>query len=462
MSKLGRTARGAGRALSWVTVRPAKALVVRPLKATVVRPARWVGTRGLDFVTRHGNILVWVVTAIMMAIAWPTVGLTHEVPTALWPLVAALGVLPLVWLRVGPFFGWLTWVVPAAIIPLVFTPLPPGTGPSVDAGVVDRPTGPVTVDPGAQLASTAEGFPWQITAFIVLLALLIAVGVRESPARIGLTFLGTAFLFLAHLPSGMAAGWVIWGAPAFLGLGLLLRGLFRSRREAAVQSRRAEEQSLRAETERARAVLAEERTRIARDLHDVVAHRMSMVVVQAQSAQYRLGGVTPEIASEFESVAGQAREALNEVRTMLGVLRSEDHAPDQAPQPGVEDVLRLLRSSSAAGVDLRWSVTGETEPGSATAMVLYRVLQESLANASRHAPGGPVQVEVDYGDQVRVRVVSGPGHSRPADTSGSGGHGIPGMSARAAAVGGELSAGPSPDGGWVVSATLPARAAAVG
>ncbi|WP_202862994.1 sensor histidine kinase [Ornithinimicrobium murale] len=454
MSKLGRVARGGGRALSWVTVRPVNWLVVRP--------ARWVGSRGLDFVTRHGTILVWLVTAIMMAIAWPTIGLTHEVPTGLWPLVAALGVLPLIWLRAAPFFGWLMWVVPAAVIPLVFPPLPPNAGPSVEAVVVDSPAGPVSVDPGAQVASSAEGFPWQITAFIVLLALLVAVGVRESPARVGLTYAGTAFLFLAHLPSGMVVGWVIWGLGGFIGLGLLLRGLFRSRREAADQTRRAEEQTRRAEAEQARAVLAEERTRIARDLHDVVAHRMSMVVVQAQSAQYRLGGVTPEVAAEFESVAGQAREALNEVRAMLGVLRSEGHAPEQAPQPGAEDVLRLLRSSSEAGVDLSWSVSGETEPGSATAMVLYRVLQESLANASRHAPGGAVRVEVDYGEQVRVRVVSGPGHSRPRDTSGSGGHGIPGMSARAASVGGQLSAGPSPDGGWVVSATLPARAPAAG
>lgn len=461
MSKLGRAARGVGRALSWVTVRPVNAVVVRPVNRVVVRPARWVGARGLDAVVRHSTILVWLVAGILMAIAWPTVGLTHEVPPGLWPMVAALGVLPVVWLRIGPFFGWLTWVIPAAIIPLVFPPIPPGTGPSVDAVIVDSPAGPVSVDPGAQVASSAEGFPWQITAFIVLLTLLIAVGVTESPDRVGLTFLGTAFLFLAHLPGGMAPGWV-FGAAAFLGLGLLLRGLFRSRREAAEQAQRAEEQSLRAEAEQARAVLAEERTRIARDLHDVVAHRMSMVVVQAQSAQYRLGGVTPEIASEFESVAGQAREALNEVRAMLGVLRSEDHAPEQAPQPGAEDVLRLLRSSREAGVDLQWSVTGETEPGPATAMVLYRLLQESLANASRHAPGAPVRVEVDYGDQVQTRVRSGPGHSRPRDTSGSGGHGIPGMSARAASVGGQFQAGPTADGGWLVTASLPARAAAVG
>ncbi|QDO89008.1 sensor histidine kinase [Ornithinimicrobium ciconiae] len=419
----GRGARGVGRTLSWVTVRPANALVVRP--------SRWLGSRGLAFVIRHGTVLVWLAVAILMAIAWPTVGMTHQVPASLWPMFAALGILPLLWLRVAPFLGWLTWVIPAAVIPLIFE------------------------------STSLHAFPWQISAFLVLLALLIAVGVTETPARVGLTFLGTGALFLAHLPSSMATGWV-FGAAAFLGLGLLLRGLFRSRREAAEQAQRAEEQTRRAEVEQARAVLAEERTRIARDLHDVVAHRMSMVVVQAQSAQYRLGGVTPEVAAEFESVASQAREALNEVRAMLGVLRSEDHAPEQAPQPGTEDVLRLLRSSSAAGVDLTWSIVGETEPGPATAMVLYRVLQESLANASRHAPGAPVRVELGYGEQVVVRVSSGAGHARPRDASGSGGHGIPGMSARAASVGGTLSAGPVGDGGWLVEASLPTRPTVVG
>lgn len=427
---MARMARGVGRALNWVTVRPVNLLVVCP--------ARWVGSRGLDFVARHGDLLVWLVTGIMLAIAWPTVGLTHEVPSSLWPMVAALGVLPLLWLRVAPFFGWIIWVIPGAVIPLVFRYPPP------ELAVID-----------------GDGFPWQISSFLVLLALLIAVGVKESPARIGLTFLGTALLFLAHMHEGMSPGWV-FGAAAFIGLGLLLRGLFRSRREAAEQTRRAEEQAQRAELEAARAILAEERTRIARDLHDVVAHRMSMVVVQAQSAQYRLGGVTPEVAAEFESVAVQAREALNEVRVMLGVLRSEEHAPDQAPQPGAEDVLRLLRSTSQAGVDLTWSVTGETPAGPATEMVLYRVLQESLANASRHAPGAPVRVDVYYGEQVGVRIASGPGHGRPRDTSGTGGHGIPGMTARATSVGGQLSAGPVPDGGWVVEATLPARPTAVG
>lgn len=396
----------------------------RGLGWATVRPGRWLGTRGVDFVMRHGLLLSLMTTAILLAIAWPTLGLTHRVPASLWPMVAALGVMPLIWVARAPFLGWITWIIPATVIPFVF-----------------------------ELTST-NNFPWQITAFLVLLALLIAVGARESPLRILVSFVGTVLLFVLWLPQGMTSGWA-FGAAAFLALGLLLRGLFRSRQEVAAQSARAEAQQ-------ARAAVAEERTRIARDLHDVVAHRMSLVVVQAQSAQYRLSGVTPEVAAEFESVAAQAREALNEMRAMLGVLRSEDHAPEQAPQPGVADVQRLLRSTREAGVDLAWSIRGEIEPGPATAMVLFRVLQESLANASRHAPGAPVRVEIDYGEAVAVRVASGAGRGRPRDTSGSGGHGIPGMSARAAAVGGQLAAGPDPAGGWLVTATLPSRAPAVG
>ena len=403
-----RLGHGMGRGLGWATV----------------RPGRWLATRGLDFVTAHRVVLVWLATAIMLSIAWPTVGLTHEVPASLWPLVAALGVLPLIWLAHAPFLGWITWMIPATVIPFVF-------------GLTSQ-----------------NSFPWQITAFLVLLALLIAVGARESPLRILGAFVGTVLAFVLWLPEGMTSGWA-FGAAAFLALGLLLRGLFRSRQEAATQTQRAE-------AEQARAAVAEERTRIARDLHDVVAHRMSLVVVQAQSAQYRLGGVTPEVAAEFESVAAQAREALNEVRGMLGVLRSEEHAPEQAPQPGTDDVLRLLQGAHRAGLALTWSITGETPCGPATAMVLYRVLQESLANASRHAPGAPVRVDLDYGPDVRVRVASGPGTGRPRDASRTGGHGIPGMSARAASVGGQLAAGPGPAGGWLVTATLPSRAPAVG
>lgn len=397
----------------------------RQIRATraLSRLATWVG----HFLQRHRDMILWGATGLLFVIAWSTTALTHEVPIVLMPVVAALGTLPLLCVRVAPFLGWTLWTAGATFIPLAF-----------------------------RLISD-DGFPWQISAFLVLLALLIGVGVREEPLRVGLAFLGTVLALVTFLPDQMAIGWSV-GAAGFIALGLLLRGLFRSRRETEAQTRRAEQEQARAEAEQARAILAEERTKIARDLHDVAAHRMSLVVVQAQSAQYRLGGLAPEVSAEFEAVAAQAREALNEVRGLLGVLRSEEGSPETAPQPGAAEVERLLRDTRAAGVPLTWSISGDRAPGAASAMVLYRVLQESLANATRHAPGAPVRVTIDYDERVTARVLNGPAQRQPGARPHAAGHGIPGMRDRAASVGGDLSAGPAADGGWVVAATMPAGA----
>jgi signal transduction histidine kinase len=222
------------------------------------------------------------------------------------------------------------------------------------------------------------------------------------------------------------------------------------------------------ELERARRTVLEERSRIARDLHDVVAHRMSMVVVQAQSASARLGEVTPEVEAEFLSISEQARAALNEVRGMLGVLRSEDTTAADSPQPGARDVEALLEQTRGAGVDLRWTVGGDPAPiGPGVGLVVYRILQEALANASRHAPGSQVSVELRYGDPVLVTVRSagsGSSGSRPPNGTASAGAvpgsgvGLVGMADRARAVGGSLEAGPDASGIFVVRARLPQAA----
>jgi signal transduction histidine kinase len=370
---------------------------------------------------RTWSVVVWVVTGILFVIGWSTLHLTHDVPSGLGPVIAGIGVLPLLLVRRQPFLAWAVWAAGGTGIPLFF-------------GLVGT-----------------DQFPWQVTAFLVLLALVLTVAVRESLRRVAVTWVGTGALFLLFMPGEIAPGW-IFGLTAIMGVGLLLRRLAASRRELA-------EETERGELERARRAVVEERTRIARDLHDVVAHRMSMVVVQAQSAQYRLGGVEPAVAAEFSSVAEQAREALNEVRAMLGVLRSDGQLPDQVPQPGTADVERLLREAEGAGLDLRWSVTGDPDVCSeATAMVLYRILQESLANASRHAHDSTVTVHLAYAEEIRLVVANGPG-SRPAASDGHTGHGLPGMRDRAAAVGGRVTAAPTDDGGFTVVAELPARVA---
>lgn len=370
---------------------------------------------------RTWTTVVVLATLVLFIIAWSTLSLTHEVPGGLGPMVAGLGVLPLLFVQHHAFLGWAVWVAGGLGIPLFF---------------------PIV---------SSHRFPWQITAFLVLLALVLVVAVREDLRRVAVTWGGTAALFLVLMPGEISPGWV-FGLTAIMGVGLLLRRLAQSRRELA-------EETERSELERARRAIAEERTRIARDLHDVVAHRMSMVVVQAQSAEYRLGGVDPAVAAEFGSVAQQAREALNEVRTMLGVLRSDGQLPEQVPQPGTDDVERLLRDTGAAGLDLHWTVTGDRAVvGTTSAMVLYRILQESLANASRHAHGSRVVVELALGDTVRLEVRNGPGTGPPSRDDHVG-HGLPGMADRAASVGGTFESGPTEEGGWRVLAELPARMA---
>lgn len=403
------------RAWRWTTT-PVRA----GTRAVVIRPAQALG-RGLDRLgPRAWDVVLWVVTAVLFSIAWPTTTLVHEVQASLMPVVAAVGVAPLLLLRAYPFLGWALWTAGGLLVPLLF----------------DR-------QPGSD-------FPWQVTAFLVLIALLFTVALRERARLVAITWAVTAALFLGFMPSDIGAGWV-FGLTVVIGVGLLVRWLVLSRRELA-------EQTELGELERARRAIAEERTRIARDLHDVVAHRMSMVVVQAQSAPYRLGGVQPEVSQEFASIADQAREALNEVRGMLGVLRSDGQLAEAVPQPGTDDVLRLLQQARAAGLDLSWEGTGDpSRCGEATAMVLYRILQESLANASRHAPDARVTVDVDFGDEVLLRVHNESSSRTPGPGRHSG-QGIIGMRSRAASVGGGLTAGPAPDGGFEVRAHLPARA----
>ncbi|MCP2317096.1 Histidine kinase-, DNA gyrase B-, and HSP90-like ATPase [Nocardia amikacinitolerans] len=140
---------------------------------------------------------------------------------------------------------------------------------------------------------------------------------------------------------------------------------------------------------------------------------------------------------------------------MLGVLRSDGQLPEHAPQPKAEDVLALFDGARRAGVTIDWTIEGDLgSVPETTGLALYRIAQESLSNASRHAPGAPVRVEIVRGLELHLRVVNGPG-ATPARPVGNGGHGIAGMRARALAAGGEVTAGPSDDGGFEVKARLP-------
>ncbi|GAB3599062.1 hypothetical protein GCM10027408_17840 [Microbacterium tumbae] len=205
--------------------------------------------------------------------------------------------------------------------------------------------------------------------------------------------------------------------------------------------------------EQARRELVEERTRIARELHDVVAHSMSLIQVQASTARYRVPGLAPDTAAEFDDIAASARGALTEMRRILGVLRTEDHTAELAPQRGVDDIPALVETTRRAGADvaLAMAVNGDVSP--ATQIAAYRIVQEALSNAVRHASGAAIEVSVTADDTVlHLTVRNAPAEDVP---SAPGGHGVRGMVERATLLGGSLDARADPDGGWSVIARLP-------
>jgi signal transduction histidine kinase len=215
----------------------------------------------------------------------------------------------------------------------------------------------------------------------------------------------------------------------------------------------------RSEGERAVAVeraggdaLRDERARIARELHDVVAHHVSVMTIQSEAAGLGL-------------VAETGRTAMTELRRMVGVLRSEEGAGGDAgitggglaPQPGLGDLERLVADVRATGTPVELAVDGEPPAvvSEGLGLSVYRIVQESLTNALKHAPGSAVVVRVAYGPSaVRVEIESRGGRTRVIGEPPTG-HGIVGMRERARLLDGVLTAGPSPDGGWVVRADLP-------
>ncbi len=247
--------------------------------------------------------------------------------------------------------------------------------------------------------------------------------------------------------------------------------------DAGGSRRRADaEQAERTDLERAQRAVLEERARIARELHDVVAHHLSLIAVRAETAPYRLTDLPGPVRDEFGSLSGAAREALTDMRRLLGVLR-DDGPSARAPQPQLADVPVLVEAARQAGMPVEISAPPVLEPvPSAVGICAYRIVQESLSNASRHAQGAAVTVSMDHrAGGVVLQVVNGPGAvtgtglssgtnaggeaSGPPGAGHAPGHGLTGMRERVALLGGSLSAGPSADGGFVVSAVLPLASA---
>jgi signal transduction histidine kinase len=224
------------------------------------------------------------------------------------------------------------------------------------------------------------------------------------------------------------------------------------------------EQSERAEHEQARGAVLEERARIAREMHDVVAHHMSMIAVQAETAPYRLPGMPEPVRAEFTALSAAARETLTEMRRLLGVLRSDSPA-ERVPQPRLADVPELVEVARRAGAAVSLEMSGDDDPvPPSVGVCAYRIVQESLSNAGRHAPGAAISVQVGREPEaVLLRITNEPasGHGPGAASPGGSGQGLTGMRERVALLGGSLEAGPDSRGGFAVRAVLPVPAGAL-
>jgi signal transduction histidine kinase len=223
---------------------------------------------------------------------------------------------------------------------------------------------------------------------------------------------------------------------------------------------RAKERALHAEREReerARAAVAEERARIARELHDVVGHSVSVMTVQASGVRRLL---RPDQEREREAllvVERTGREALAEMRRMVGVLRRPEEAPALAPQPSLEHLERLVEQARDAGLPVELRVEGApVELPAGVDLTAYRLVQEGLTNAIKHANATHAEVLVNYSEGAIEVTVSDDGSG--VGNGDGGGHGLVGMRERVSVYGGELDAGPQPGGGYRLRARLPVTA----
>jgi signal transduction histidine kinase len=308
---------------------------------------------------------------------------------------------------------------------------------------------------------------------------LYAVAAQVSVCRAVIAAVATLAVLLtvtaANNPFGHISGGGFDIIP-FMVVAALFAGIAAANRRAYAASVRD-----RAEQE-ARRRIDEERLRIARELHDVVAHTMATINVQAGVAAHVLP-TRPEVAADaLLAIKAASKDGLRELRAILNVLRQADEADPTQPAPGTAQLDALVAGACRAGLKTKLTVTGQPFPlPAAIDLTAYRIIQESLTNAIRHAGPATAEVCLGYGDgELRISVAdtgrgltggnSGTGNSAPGSAapsngggpsgggpSGGGGHGLAGMRERTAAVGGTVEAGPRPGGGYRVAARLPVR-----
>jgi signal transduction histidine kinase len=365
-------------------------------------------------------------------------------------------------LGTGVTSGWLVSSIVVVLASLAGT---------VPLGLLwDRPEAAALTICAANLVSLAAFRLLPVACLAAQLAVLYRVG-RHGPqllaVGLALPFLAVALANPARLviapawPGNVPAAIVAAAlGPAAACAGAALRSRSEARLRTAATEAIAE--TLLENTARG------ERARISRELHDVVAHHVSMIAVQAEMARVATPGMPAAGAQLLSAIGDTARTALTEMRRLLGVLREDSGADpaDRQPQPGLGQLNDLVdEARDVSGIGARLIIRGwltSLDPG--VELAAYRIVQEALTNARRHAPGAAVDVELQFDDDaLRLRIRDdGPGPPAVQPGQLDSGHGLLGMRERAAAVGGELSTGPAPGGGFLVQATLPSVARGIG
>ncbi|HVL33543.1 MAG TPA: sensor histidine kinase [Actinomycetota bacterium] len=321
--------------------------------------------------------------------------------------------------------------------------------------------------PFAVLALTTIGFlsfqPLSLGAPVGLLTALFATGTHENrqaslrafgiwlPVTVGVLALRTVL-------TGRISGSDVF---TFVIAGIAVRAIGTAVGERRAYLRAVEERARLLEStreERARAAVQQERARIARELHDIVAHHVSMMVVQAGAARRSLDARPEDVKASLASIEEAGREAIGEMRKLLGVLRSNGGEASRAPAAGLSQLHELVEHARAAGLHLDVRVVGDATPlAPLVDASAYRIVQEAVTNVIKHAGVDRAQVTITHtADDVAIEVVD-EGAGRVDAVRGSG-LGLVGMTERAALFGGEMHAGPRVGGGFTVRARLPVRA----
>lgn len=370
--------------------------------------------------------------AILVAVGWPVLSSIYSVHVAIaMVLVIGQAAALLLAIRLPAIAITVATVVPAvtALVASIHPEVPwpwPVSMLIVQSGIV-------------LIVALRHRWPWAITAWLLPQLAVIAT----VPAGSGFT-------------SGAVTNLVV---SASISLGVVLLGIviraFAADRGALVEERRAN-----AELDAKQRELAA-RNLVARELHDVVAHSMSVVSIQANTAKYRIPGLDAAAEAEFAAIAQSSRQALTEMRSLLATLRAPEGTAPLVPQPTLADLPALIETSRQSGATIAFRADGcadgdaSAQVPAATALTAYRIAQEALSNAMRHSPGADIDVTIAVTDpEITVAVTNGP-PSLPAGGAPGSGSGLSGLSERVAVLGGTIAAGPTADGGFSVRATLP-------